>query len=159
VLDTNIWLDWLVFDDRLVQPILLAAGEGRVSLFLDAPCADELLRALGYTFRGQCLALRDRQNLFARCRDIAQWWESAVDGARMELPTCRDHDDQKFLELSWSCDAHVLVTRDRALLDLDRNRALRRRFRILTPLQATHALEDVRSTRGDLAIPSFQCHP
>ena len=157
VLDTNVWLDWLVFDDPRVRPILTAAGEGQVRLFLDAPCADELMRALGYAFRGKRLAPGDRQNMFTRCRNRAQWWETGVDGVAMELPACRDPDDQKFLQLSLSCDAHALVTRDQALLDLDRRRALRPRFRVLTPLQATRMIEDARPTCGEAAINFSRC--
>jgi predicted nucleic acid-binding protein len=56
---------------------------------------------------------------------------------RARLPQCRDPDDQKFLELAMAANADVLVTKDRALLELARRkRAQVGRtvpFRILTP--------------------------
>ena len=38
------------------------------------------------------------------------------------LPRCRDPDDQKFLVLAVRCRAELLITRDRGLLTLARQR-------------------------------------
>jgi len=92
VLDTNVWLDWLVFDDPSID-------FGRK-------------RTLDAARRDACLAL---------CRQVARRIESAVPGAeRARLPACRDPDDQKFLEAALAARAEFLVTKDRALLDLAR---------------------------------------
>ena len=48
VLDTNVWLDWLVFDDPSVAPIRAAGEAKRAEVFIDAACEAELERALGY---------------------------------------------------------------------------------------------------------------
>ena len=53
--------------------------------------------------------------------------------ATWSLPTCRDADDQKFLEIARDGDAHALLSRDKALLRLTRHRLIRGRFSILTP--------------------------
>jgi predicted nucleic acid-binding protein len=46
--------------------------------------------------------------------------------------SCRDTDDQKFLDLAFSAPAALLFTKDRALLDLAR-RARRQGLQILQP--------------------------
>src|SRR5687767_9147438 len=40
VLDTNVWLDWLVFEDPGIVPIRNAAGTGRVEIYIDAVCEE-----------------------------------------------------------------------------------------------------------------------
>jgi len=119
VLDTNVWLDWLVFDDPSVAPIKAAVAENRAEVFIDAACEAELERALGYDL--------GRKFTLAVARRI----DSPVPEAeRALLPACRDPDDQKFLEAALNSRADFLVTKDRALLDLAHRVA---RFRILTP--------------------------
>ena len=52
---------------------------------------------------------------------------------RFKLPRCRDPDDQKFLEVARDARAHLLVSKDKALLELVRGRRKSLPFRILTP--------------------------
>lgn len=35
VLDTNVWLDWLVFDDPAIAPVKATVVEGRAAVFID----------------------------------------------------------------------------------------------------------------------------
>lgn len=49
------------------------------------------------------------------------------------LPACRDRDDQKFLELARDGGATHLLSRDKALLKLNRHRLIRPLFAIQTP--------------------------
>ena len=132
VLDTNVWLDWLVFDDPSVAPIKDAVEANRAEVFIDAACEAELARALGYDL-GRKFAL-DPEAQGARlavCRRVARRIEAPVPEAeRAKLPACRDPDDQKFLEAALAARAGFLVTKDRALLDLAPRVA---HFRILTP--------------------------
>ena len=132
VLDTNVWLDWLVFDDPSIATIKAAVAADRAEVFIDAACEAELERVLAYDLgprrtpdaaaRGACLA---------ECRRVARRIESPVPEAeRARLPLCRDSDDQKFLEAALAARAEFLLTRDRALLELARHRVP---FRILTP--------------------------
>jgi len=132
VLDTNVWLDWLVFDDPSIAPIKAAVEAKLAEVFIDAACEAELERALGYDFgRKRTLAAADRDACIALCRRVARRIGSPVPEAeRVRLPACRDPDDQKFLEAALAARAEFLVTKDRALLDLAR-RPLP--FRILTP--------------------------
>jgi len=128
VLDTNVWLDWLVFDDPSVAPITAAIAAKRAQVFIDAACEAELERALGYDLGKRTV---DIAACLALCRRVARRIDSGVPEAeRAQLPACRDPDDQKFLEAALAARAEFLVTKDRALLDLAR-RPLP--FRILTP--------------------------
>jgi len=128
VLDTNVWLDWLVFDDPSIAPIKAAVAANRVELFTDTACEAELERALGYDLGKRSV---DVAACIAECRRVARRIGSAAPEAeRARLPACRDPDDQKFLEAALAARAGFLVTRDRALLELAQ-RVLP--FRILAP--------------------------
>lgn len=126
------WLDWLVFDDPAIVPLKAAVAEKRAELFIDAACEAELERALGYDFGSKfTLDARAQGACLAECRRVAKRIESVLTEAeRAGLPRCRDRDDQKFLEAALAARADVLVTKDRALLDLARRTAL---FGIVTP--------------------------
>ena len=56
---------------------------------------------------------------------------------RGRLPRCKDPDDQKFLELAFAANADILISKDRALLELARRKKAppgrKLDFRILTP--------------------------
>jgi putative PIN family toxin of toxin-antitoxin system len=127
VLDTNVWLDWLVFDDPSIATMRAAVAAGRAEVLIAADCEEELERALGYDL-GRAV---DVSACLAECARVARRIEPVANEAeRAFLPACRDRDDQKFLEAALAAGAGFLVTRDRALLDLAR-RPLP--FRIVTP--------------------------
>ncbi|MBL8377997.1 MAG: putative toxin-antitoxin system toxin component, PIN family [Burkholderiales bacterium] len=138
VLDTNVWLDWLVFDNPEVVPLREAVAAG-ASIVIDTACLAELERALAYPLGRWTLTAAGQAAALTAC-------DALTDGARPpnaanaaqgspKLPTCRDPDDQKFLELARDRRADVLVTRDRALLELARPRRAALPFRIVTPRQ------------------------
>jgi predicted nucleic acid-binding protein len=129
VLDTNVVLDWVAFDDPRVQPVAAAIERGTLPLVSNAACVQELRRALAYAqvkldAPAQALAL-------ARYLARARMFERPAAAEEAELPLCEDADDQKFLELAWHARASHLVTRDKALLKLARR--LAHRFAILGP--------------------------
>lgn len=132
VLDTNVWLDWLVFGDPSIAPVKAAVEAKHAEVFIDAACEAELERALGYDL-GKKFTLDAKQQgaCLAECRRVARRIDSTVPEAeRGELPGCRDPDDQKFLEAALAARAEFLVTKDRALLGLARRVA---HFRIVAP--------------------------
>ena len=142
VLDTNVWLDWLVFNDPGVASIKTAVAAGQAEIFIGPACAQELERALTYPLPKNPLDAATQAACLAECRRLARTDEGG--GTKDEnnpLPTCRDPDDQKFLELARDCGADYLVTRDRALLDLARRKVRRAPFRIVTPRQIAAALD------------------
>lgn len=131
VLDTNVWLDWLVFDDPAVRPLRAAFEAGRLQVVIDAACEEELVRVLGYRFYGEVLSEEKQAACLSECRRIATRVEVS---SSQPLPSCRDPDDQKFLQLALGAGADALVTKDAALLSLA-HRALA--FRIVKPGEKT----------------------
>jgi uncharacterized protein len=125
VLDTNVWLDWLVFGDPGVAAIRAAVAENRAEVFIDAPCEAELERALGYDLGKKfTIDARAQAACLAECRRVARRITApAPEAERAQLPACRDRDDQKFMEAALAAGADFLVTKDRRLLDLARRTA------------------------------------
>ena len=145
VLDTNVWLDWLVFDDAGVAPLKFAQETGAAEVLIDAACEHELSRVLAYPRRTTPLDPAGQAECLTRCRQIAQAFTrgTGIGAARQPcaLPVCKDPDDQKFLELARDCGAHFLVTKDRALLVLAQRTHTPLTFRIVTPAQCATALQ------------------
>ncbi|HSG76841.1 MAG TPA: putative toxin-antitoxin system toxin component, PIN family [Burkholderiales bacterium] len=127
VLDTQVWLDWLVFDDPAVGRLREAQAAGRIEIVIDEVCEAELVRVLGYDLGKFSLEPDEQTHCVARARGVSRRVPAGSPG---ELPRCKDPDDQKFLELAASTGARILVSKDQALLALARRVT---RFRILAP--------------------------
>ena len=130
VLDTNVWLDWLLFHDPSVAALKAAVAEGRAEIFIDAAGEAELARVLAYDLGRHSIDAEKQAACLAECRCIAKRLEDvpAFDGAA--LPRCADPDDQVFLEAAAAARADYLVTKDRELLDLARRKLP---FQIVSP--------------------------
>ena len=138
VLDTNIWLDWLVFDDPAVMPLKAALANGVVGIAINAACLEELGRVLAYPeFE---LDSPTRTALFSKVRNCAYRVDTRL---LSPLPRCADPDDQKFLELARDAKAEWLITKDKALLILAKKRFAGTEFRIGTPEYWTADCESV----------------
>ncbi len=135
VLDTNVWLDWLVFADAGVADLKAAVAAGRAAIFIDAACAGELERVLAYPLQKAILPPDARATHMAECLRVAQAIAPGGPSFAEHLPVCRDKDDQKFLELARACCADYLVTKDLLLLELMRRKVRRTPFGIVTPAQ------------------------
>ena len=131
VLDTNVWLDWLVFHDHSVRPLQSAVAAGEAEIVIDAACTAELVRVLAYPLQKWTLDPGRQTACIALCRSITRMVETCCG---ISLPQCTDADDQKFLELAAGAQAHFLVSRDLALLALARRRTPLP-FHIVTPMQ------------------------
>ena len=130
VLDTNIWLDWLVFDDPAVMPLKSACSEGLARIAINAACLDELGRVLAYPeFE---LDAATRNTLLTQVRDCTYRVETML---LSPLPRCPDPDDQKFLQLARDAQADWLITKDKALLNLAKKRFDGAGFKIGSPEQ------------------------
>jgi len=127
VLDTQVWLDWLVFDDPSAAALRAAHAAGRMEIVIDDACEAELVRVLAYDLGRFTLEPSEQTGCVARCRGVAQ---RVPPGDAAELPRCKDSDDQKFLELAARAGAQYLISKDQALLELAPRVA---QFRILAP--------------------------
>ncbi len=134
VLDTQVWLDWLVFDDKDIAPLRNAVALKRAQVFIDAACEAELERVLAYDLGKRSLDPAARATCLAQCRRVAHVFKNNLSkGEKASLPRCRDPDDQIFLEAALAIGADVLVSKDRALLELTRRRTRPAPFKICTP--------------------------
>lgn len=117
VLDTNVVLDWLLFDDHRVAALAGAIVRRRVRWLATRAMRDELRHVLE---RG--LAARRSAEATAL---LAAWDAHAtvVAQAATQPLRCADPDDQIFVDLGLASGAHWLVSRDRALLKLARGAA------------------------------------
>lgn len=129
VLDTNVWLDWLVFEGRQITGLRAACEAKALLPVIDGPCLEELERVLAYPeFDLDPGSIRQRLD---EVRTLSVM--HAAPGDAPALPRCRDRDDQKFLVLAASTGARALFTRDKALLRLAGRTRRQFGFDILEP--------------------------
>ncbi|WP_322033378.1 putative toxin-antitoxin system toxin component, PIN family [Paraburkholderia sp. J76] len=132
VLDSNVWLDILVFDDPHTRPIREALERGAIRALIDERCRAELAYVLDYPqFAGRGVEKADALATLSGLVALLELPELPADAR--PLPQCRDRDDQKFLELARASGAQWLVSKDRAVLKLARRVARDFGFRIATP--------------------------
>ena len=113
VLDTNIVLDLLVFRDAATHPLRDALQTGQLQWVATVPMRDELERVLAYPQIAKRLAFYDlspEQVLQARDA-LAQ----TLDVPSKAAVTCKDPDDQKFIDLAVAQRCLVL-SKDHAVL-------------------------------------------
>ncbi len=113
VLDTNIVLDLLIFRDPATPPLQSALDSGQLQWLATAPMREELARVLAYPAIVKSTvhhALTAEQVL------------AAFDGQARLVPvapkarvTCKDPDDQKFIDLAVAYQA-TLLSKDKAVL-------------------------------------------
>jgi predicted nucleic acid-binding protein len=121
ILDTNVWFDWLLFNDESVAPLKSAVAEGRAEIFIDAAGEAELARVLAYDLGRHSIDADKQAACLAECRRVATPLKDIfADGTG--LPLCADPADQVFLEAAAAARADYLVTKDRELLDLARRK-------------------------------------
>lgn len=131
VIDTNVVLDWLVFDDPLVQPVARALEcRQALQLISSAACLEELRRVLAFpSFRLHEAAQADALQRYQAQAVMVSHEFAGPSG----LPRCTDRDDQKFLELAWHSGARWLITRDKALLRMARRIAKLGCYTVILP--------------------------
>ena len=116
VIDPNIALDLLVFDDPGCAALLAALDLGELQWIATAAMREELARVLRYPLVAARLARNGRDAelvLAAFDRRVLP-----VDEAPARAPClCRDPDDQVFVDLAVAQRARLL-SKDRALLEM-----------------------------------------
>jgi len=133
VLDTNTVMALWFFEDPQLAPLRDAIEHRAPPLLARADTLEELRRVLAYRQFG---APPERQRhildaYIARVTTIAVRGDGGASPAA--LPACRDRDDQKFLEVARDGNASHLISRDKALLKLNRHRLVRGFFVVVTP--------------------------
>ena len=118
VIDTNVWLDWLIFDDPSVATIRNAVSLGEAEVCMSADCLDELVRVLGYDLGKWTLSAEAQSAALERCRALVRMTDVPDPPPDPVMPRCSDPDDRMFLRLAWACGADYLVTKDDDLLSV-----------------------------------------
>lgn len=127
VLDTNVLLALWIFGDETVAPLRAALGACELQPVRSAATDAELAEVLARD--GLFSVPADRQAYLLR-----EWCSTAllVEGIEPAAWRCGDPLDQKFVDLAVSAGAAWLITRDKALLKLNR-KSKRAGLRIATP--------------------------
>ena len=113
VLDTNVVLDMLIFDDPHIPPIRELVAQGKLRWIADQAQRIELERVLHYS------QIAPRVSFYGKTAEgVMAAFDAAVEYVA-EAPkirfTCTDPDDQHFLDLASQHQA-LLVSKDRAVL-------------------------------------------
>ena len=122
VLDTNVVIDWLVFDDEFLASFREQVRSRSVQVITHTPAVDELRRVLAYPILK--LSPERQASVLEHYAALVSVFdgETAAGASPVALPLgfprCRDSDDDPFLELAWRAGADALVSRDKAVLKL-----------------------------------------
>jgi predicted nucleic acid-binding protein len=121
VLDTNIVLDLLLFDDPASRPLKSQLALGRFRWLATQAMRDELERVLAYEHIGVRLLARGLSA--AAVLDAFDRHAVLVGIPAKAHLTCSDPDDQKFIDLAIEHHA-TLLSKDAAVLALRKRLAL-----------------------------------
>ena len=110
VLDTNIFISALVFPQGRAEKVLHAAADGQFDLLISKPIILEVLDVLARKFERNPEELSRVALLLS---DLGQ-----VVRPRKKVRILRDDPDNRIIECALAGGAHVIVTGDRAMLDL-----------------------------------------
>ncbi len=120
VLDTNIVLDLLVFEDPTTLALEQALASGTLRWLVTAAMRDELVRVLAYPqiARHVCKPGKTCSSVLARFDGLSQ----LVPPAAQATIRCSDRDDQMFINLAVAHQA-ILLSKDHAVLRLGKRLA------------------------------------
>jgi putative PIN family toxin of toxin-antitoxin system len=114
VLDTNIALDLIVFDDPSTQQLATLLASGALRWLVTDGIRAEFERVLRYP----TLKLSAANIGLASERFVQLSTSVPSPPPSPTLPQCRDPDDQPFVDLAVAHSARLLLSRDRAVLEL-----------------------------------------
>ena len=113
VIDTNIVLDLWLFEDPATIPLRAALQSGAISHLATASMRDELARVMTYPHLMKRMA---KSNIQAS--DVLNRFDKyllAAEPAAKAACTCKDPDDQKFIDLAVA-HAVPLLSKDKAIV-------------------------------------------
>ena len=120
VLDTNVVLDWLVFDDASTRVLAQQIERGLLRWLATQAMRDELERVLAYEHIAA--RLQARGLLAAGVLERFDRHAVRVDAPERAQAACSDPDDQKFIDLAVRHRC-LLLSKDAAVLSMARRLA------------------------------------
>ena len=117
VLDTNIFISALTLPGGQAEKAELAAVEGRFDLAISKPIIHEVLGVLARKFA------RDAEELARVAVFLSELGE--VVQPRKTLHVLSDEPDNRILECALAAHAKLIVTGDRAMLELGEHKGIR----------------------------------
>lgn len=140
MLDTHVVLEMLVWHSPRHVGLLAMQQAGSCAFLIDEDTLEEWRRVLAYP----ALKLEVGQQAAALADYLACATLEMHAAAPTDLPRCRDVNDQKFLDLAYQTDATELLTRDKKLLKVGKNKRYKQRFLTITPELFLARLEQVK---------------
>ena len=144
VLDTNVVIDWLMFNDPYMDPLRERVVDGRLVVLTHEPAIVELKRVLAY--RQLKLDATRQTEIFNRYLALTTV-VALPEGASLKnlmtpgnFPRCRDRDDEHFIALAFHQTADALVSRDNAVFGM-KSRVAKFGLTILNVQQAMATLK------------------
>ena len=129
VLDTHVVLEMLVWQSPRQTPLSALQQAGGCVFLFDENTLEEWRRVLSYpALKLDAEQQAQAQERYLSCADMDLHAPAPAD-----LPRCRDVNDQKFLDLAYMANASALLTRDKKLLKVGKNKRYKRHFLTLTP--------------------------
>lgn len=114
VLDTNILLDILVFDDERAHPLRAALEAQKLDAVATQKTIDEFIDVIG---RPQFKLTSDQQT-----QAIQQWkyWSRVINDDDLQIAPwkCKDRDDQVFINLAYTLKPSTLISKDKLVLKI-----------------------------------------
>ena len=114
VLDTNILLDVLVFDDERAHPLRAALDANQLDAVATDKTFAEFIDVIG---REQFSLNEDQQRLIGE--QWKKWARIVADEGLSQAPwKCKDRDDQVFINLAYSLRPSALISKDKQVLKI-----------------------------------------
>ena len=143
ILDTNTWLDWLLFNDDCTKSLKSLQYQGVIEILATHEMRSELHEVLGRPHIGARFIARSEFDSVAEL--MAEFDRLAIlmqaPAANKLVPQCKDGDDQIFIDAAVASKA-ILITKDRLVLGLARQ--LKQRFDtlVIKPHSAAEWIQD-----------------
>lgn len=131
VFDTNIILDFFVFEDPGCRHFLQAPREGRILSFCTPSTLEELRLVLSRSLFS--LPSEEQEKILTNWKALSV----TLEDISQEALKCRDSDDNKFLDLAFQVKPCTLVSKDKLVLRV-RSKARKFGITICRPDQMTN---------------------
>lgn len=129
ILDTNIWLDWLIFHNDALDALKAAHQNKYFKIIYTVEMLFELTDVI---CRSQFKLTQQRQNeVLAELKQLASLVETQ--SKPLHSIRCKDKDDQIFIDTALAYGSAWLISKDKHLLTL-RGKAAKKNLMIGTPL-------------------------